>query len=240
MLTKEILLEYGLWVNDINNITDKCKLYVEPPVRLLDTVVKNAKIGAYTYMRGGYVQNVRSIGRFCSIAKGITIGLGEHPISYLSSHPFQYENVFPFWNESKRFISQVEKEKMKSSPIIGNDVWIGANVTILRGVKIGDGAVIASGAVVNKDVQPYEIVGGVPAKHIRFRFNEEIISKLLELKWWDYTLESLAGVDFTNIENAIEELNKRKEEEKLVKRKFERLVVINKQIVEEKTKILNA
>ncbi|MDW4528388.1 CatB-related O-acetyltransferase [Rossellomorea marisflavi] len=239
MLNKEELLKLGLWVNDVENIAEKGKLYIEPPVRILNTEIRNAKIGAYTFMRGGYVQNVRSIGRFCSIAKGLTIGLGEHPTEYLSSHPFQYESVFPFWKESERFEGTVEKKQMKSSPVIGNDVWIGANVTILRGVTIGDGAVVAAGAIVNKDVKPYEIVGGVPAKHIKFRFDDDQIEKLLEIKWWDYTLESLNGVNFSNIDEAIKELEKRMEEGKLEKRKLQRVVIVNREIDKEKTKVNN-
>ncbi|WP_026560974.1 CatB-related O-acetyltransferase [Bacillus sp. J37] len=233
MLDKEKLLKKGLWVDDVNNIAKDCNLFIEPPVRLLDTSVRNARIGAYTFLRGGYIQNVRSIGRFCSIAKGLLVGMGEHPLSYLSTHPFQYESVFPFWKESKDFNSTVEKEQMKSSPVIGNDVWIGANVTILRGVTIGDGAVIAAGAVVNKDVQPYEIVGGVPAKHIRYRFDEETRKKLLEIQWWNYTLDSLEGIEFNNITTAIKQLEERKEKGLLKKRKLKKVLIVNGKLKED-------
>ena len=74
---------------------------------------------------------------------------------------------------------------------IGNDVWIGANVIILPGVTISDGAIIAAGAVVNKDVKPFEIVGGVPAKTIKYRFDEDIINKLLKIKWWNWSLKEI-------------------------------------------------
>ncbi|MFC0471060.1 CatB-related O-acetyltransferase [Halalkalibacter kiskunsagensis] len=232
MIKKEELLERGLWINDVNNLSENCRIVIEPPVRLLDTVVRNANIGAYTFLRGGYIQNVKSIGRFCSIAKGLTIGLGEHPLSYLSTHPFQYSSVFPFWEEAKNFQETVEPEQMKSNPVIGNDVWIGTNVTILRGVTIGDGAVIAAGAVVHKDVKPYEIVGGVPAKHIRYRFDEQTIEKLLELQWWNYTLESLEGIEFNNIETAIKQLEERKEQGLLKKRKRIKIKIINHEIVD--------
>jgi virginiamycin A acetyltransferase len=232
LATKEELLEKGLWVNDINNLTENCRLVIEPPVRILDTTVRNARIGAYTFLRGGYVQNVKSIGRFCSIAKGFVIGLGEHPLSYLSTHPFQYEKVFPFWEEAKNFTSTVEPEQMKSNPVIGNDVWIGANVTVLRGVSIGDGAVIAAGAVVHRNVEPYEVVGGVPAKHIKYRFDEDVRKKLLELKWWNYTLESLDGIQFNDIQMAIQQLEERKEKGLLKKRKREFFEVIKREIGE--------
>lgn len=98
----------------------------------------------------------------------------------------------------------------KTAPVIGHDVWIGAKATILRGVKIGHGAVIAAGAVVNKDVEPYSIVGGIPAKHIRYRFDEATRKRLLALKWWNYDCVSFSGVDFSDIESALTELESRK------------------------------
>ncbi|MCZ7153797.1 CatB-related O-acetyltransferase, partial [Salmonella enterica] len=87
----------------------------------------------------------------------------------------------------------------------GNDVWIGANVFISRGVRVGDGAVIAAGSVVTKSVRPYEVVGGVPAKHIRFRFEPNVISELLALRWWNYEPASLAGVRFDDVRASIDE-----------------------------------
>ncbi|MEM5663830.1 CatB-related O-acetyltransferase [Bacillus toyonensis] len=100
------------------------------------------------------------IGKFCSISYGCQIGMSEHPTNYISTSPYSYgsSNIFgitPYF------------EEVHSPPIIGNDVWIGGRVIILQGVTIGDGAIIAAGAVVNKDVPPYTIVGGVPAKPIK-------------------------------------------------------------------------
>lgn len=213
--TPSLLKTMGLVVHDLGNLSRKSKIVIEPPVTLGATIVATgAAIGAYTYMRGGTIHSLTKIGRFCSVAPGVEIGPGNHPTTFLSTHPFQYgASGFDFWPAFKGFNHgdlSIPKEVAKAAPIIGNDVWIGAQVFIPRGVTIGDGAVIAAGSVVTKDVQPYEIVGGAPAKHIRFRFEPEIIEALLELKWWDYEPATLEGVPFSDIKAAIEEISRRK------------------------------
>ena len=123
------------------------------------------------------------IGKFCSFAYGvILIASGEHNYSAISSYPFY----------SKLLRKGDEKDTFCKGPIvIGNDVWVGANATILSGVTIGDGAVVAAGALVTKDVPPYSIVGGVPARVIKYRFSQDVINILLEIKWWDMEDELL-------------------------------------------------
>jgi acetyltransferase-like isoleucine patch superfamily enzyme len=119
-----------------------------------------------------------TIGNFCSIAEGVKILVsGEHCISRVSSYPF----FAHFLNKN------LEKDTFTKGEVrIGNDVWIGAKALILSGVNIGDGAVIAAGALVTDDVAPYSVVGGVPAKYIKPRFSDEISSALLEIKWWHW------------------------------------------------------
>ena len=103
--------------------------------------------------------------------------------------------MHPFIHLSNYNILKAEEiiasDKQDKPCIIGNDVWIGCNATILRGVTIGDGAIVAANAFVNKDVPPYAIVGGVPAKVLKYRFSENIITKLLHLKWWDFPIERI-------------------------------------------------
>ena len=153
--------------------------------------VSNLEIGDYSYI-GPYshVSNV-TIGKFCSIGPGFFAGWGIHPVDGLSTAPMFYSVA------RQNGLTLVEESKIdeRKRIVIGNDVFIGVNVTILDGVKIGDGAVVAAGAVVVSDVAPYSIVGGVPAKEIRKRFIDEVIVKLLEIKWWDFPDYKLRQVE---------------------------------------------
>jgi acetyltransferase-like isoleucine patch superfamily enzyme len=119
------------------------------------------------------------IGNYCSIANGATILLGgEHRVDTVTTYPFAEIVPEAFGTESISFT--------RGSVIIGNDVWIGHGATILSGVKLGDGSVVAAGSVVRKDVSPYAIVAGVPADVVRYRFPPEIIAALLRIAWWDW------------------------------------------------------
>jgi acetyltransferase-like isoleucine patch superfamily enzyme len=124
-----------------------------------------------------------TIGRYCSISQGVSILDANHPLQHKSTHPFFYDPVF----------KQVDKSYVQHLPIeIGHDVWIGTNSIIVPRVQhIGNGAVVAAGAVVTRDVPPYAIVAGNPAKIIRFRFDQSIIDELEEEKWWERDMEDL-------------------------------------------------
>lgn len=130
------------------------------------------------------------IGKFCSIACGakFLFNSANHTLSSLSTYPFPL--FFEEWNLEKKDVTKSWDNK--GNIIIGNDVWIGYEAVILAGVTIGDGTIIGTRAVVTKDVPPYTIVGGVPAKPIKKRFSEEIISKLLDIQWWNWSDEKIA------------------------------------------------
>ena len=131
------------------------------------------------------------IGKFCSIACSakFLFNSGNHKMASLSTYTFPL--FFEEWDLEKENVAQAWDQK--GDIIIDNDVWIGYEAVILSGVTIGDGAVIGCRAVVTKDIPPYTIVGGVPAKPIRKRFDEETIKELQKIKWWDWPEEKIAG-----------------------------------------------
>ena len=130
------------------------------------------------------------IGKFCSIACGakFLFNSANHTVKSLSTYPFPI--FFEEWGLDVKDITSAWDNK--GDIVIGNDVWIGYEAVIMSGVTIGDGAIIGTRAVVTKDVPPYTIVGGVPAKRIRKRFPEKTISELLKLKWWDWTFKKIS------------------------------------------------
>lgn len=149
--------------------------------------VGDAKIGRNTYIGNNSDLINCCIGRFCSISSNVCVVAPTHPSSvFVSTCPSFFstlkQNGQTFVNENK--YDEILKIKGYNA-IIGNDVWIGSNVTIKGGIVIGDGAIVAMGAVVTKDVPPYSIVGGIPAKVIKYRFSEKQIAQLKKIAWWN-------------------------------------------------------
>lgn len=153
-----------------------------------NTKFNNSSIDLFSYVGWNSILNNVEIGKFTSIAPFTEVIYGSHPLEFISTHPVFYstrkQSGISFTDEQLFEEFNYVKGTSKSL-IIGNDVWIGYGVKIIEGISIGDGAIILSGAVVTKDVKPYSIVGGVPAKFIKFRFNIEEIAKLEKMKWWD-------------------------------------------------------
>ncbi|MEZ7172917.1 CatB-related O-acetyltransferase [Sporosarcina sp. OR05] len=146
-----------------------------------------------------------SIGSYCSISNNVVIGGGMHPMNWVSMSPVFYKGK----DSVKAKFSEHEREEIKTTTI-GNDVWIGEGVLIKQGITIGDGAVIGMGSIVTKDVAPYTVVAGSPAKFIKKRFDDKIIEELLELKFWNIEekrLKSLAKY-ITDPETFIEKVKK--------------------------------
>jgi virginiamycin A acetyltransferase len=191
----------------------KTVVYIKPTIKN-----KNIIVGDFTYFSDVDFENHVThfyefyndkliIGKFCQIAAGVEFIMNgaNHQMDCVSTFPFY---IFEKWNEN---IPSLDKLPLKGDTIIGNDVWIGQNSTILPGVTIGDGVIIGAKSVVGSNIEPYSIVAGNPAKIIRKRFDEELIEIMLKLKWWDKTIEEINKLipilHNNNLEYVKEELN---------------------------------
>tara|TARA_Y100001949_G_C15986416_1_gene330833 strand:+ start:468 stop:1346 length:879 start_codon:yes stop_codon:yes gene_type:complete len=187
-------------------------------------------MGSFSFTRSVFPINT-VIGRYCSIGARVSVMGIDHPISRFTTANITYDRqaitnaqFFKDHPEIENFQVNNQEPKNTLSATIGNDVWIGEDVTIARGVSIGDGAILASKALVTKDVPPYAIVGGVPAKIIRFRFPQNAIDRLVQLKWWNYEVQSILSAsadipieEFVEmVENAVERGNAKQYNPKVV------------------------
>lgn len=166
------------------DLRDKWTEYSAPEFMAQDKRFKNYKIGEFTYGNPTILrwddETQLTIGKYCSIAEGVTIVLGGgHRTDWVTTYPLSV-----FFDELNHCAGH---PSTKGNICIGNDVWIGYGATVLSGVEIGDGAVVAANATVIKDVPPYAIVGGNPARLIKFRFDEETIRRLEQISWWNWS-----------------------------------------------------
>jgi len=143
-------------------------------------------VGFGSYINSGAIRGTTEIGRYCSIGRDVKIGLGSHNLSSLSTSSF----LEHLGNNDDAPDVCIQKSPERHL-IIGNDVWIGDNTLIKKGIKIGNGAIIGAGSIVTKDVPNFAVIVGAPARIIKYRFNEETISKLENLKWWNIDPEIL-------------------------------------------------
>jgi len=165
-------------------------------------ISKDSCVGDFSYVNAYSSIENSSIGKFCSISSGVIIGPYEHDYKFITTHPF-YKHKFYGFSDLKLFKSEV-----KNKCVLGNDVWIGVNAIIKEGIKIGNGAVVASGSVVTKDVPPYEIWGGVPARFIKSRFDQDIIDSLNDIDWTNKSPEWIQKHLIPNISEDIRVLCK--------------------------------
>ena len=158
--------------------------------------------GKYSYGNfSSFNRDLISIGKYSSISNFAHLGTSQHPTDWLTTSPIAYSN------QRMGFPTKKLWDYHTAKPVfIGNDVWIGTNAVIMDGVTVGDGAIVAAGAIVTKDVPPYAIVGGVPARIIKYRFSPEIIQELLQLKWWDLEDDVVASLPFNDVKACIKQL----------------------------------
>ena len=172
------------------------EIYVKPTIKN-----ENILVGDFTYIADSdfeshvthhypWLGDKLIIGKFCQIAAGVEFVMNgaNHQMNTVSTFPFY---TLEGWNMNP---PETEDLQLRGDTVIGNDVWIGQNATILPGVKIGDGAIIGANSVIGSDVEAYTIVAGNPARIIRKRFDDDLIKLMLEWKWWDYSIEEIDGI----------------------------------------------
>ena len=192
------------------------KSWFEPPLLVhAELTGGTIQIGSFTGFFGGNIRN-GSIGRYCSIARDVSIGPNEHPTDWLTSSVLAENPLANGWAEFARpgrrshFAQQARPfpTNLKRT-VIGNDVWIGTGTLILKGVTIGDGAVVAGGSVVTRDVPPYGVVAGTPARLKRLRFDERTVERLLALRWWRYAMFDFNDLPLSDMPRALDLLEER-------------------------------
>lgn len=199
-------------------------LTIEAPVKIVNSrIVGNTYIGAFTNIRDNcLLRSVTSIGRFTSVAGGVVMWNANHASQIITTHVI-VENADSEWlsdwtkipnsidwiRRNKEVISGMKNSGKKRTIIVGNDCWIGNGVKILQGVTIGDGAIIGAGAIVTRDVPPYAVAVGNPAKVVKYRFSDNIIAKLMALKWWNYGPDILLDSNLEDIEETIDLITSR-------------------------------
>ncbi|MEP3856730.1 MAG: CatB-related O-acetyltransferase [Porticoccus sp.] len=188
----------GIKINHMERISASSAIYAETPIslgstRIINDDIERMSFGAYSYVRSGMISNVASIGRFCSIGQNVTLGQSKriHPVDWASNSIYLCTNY----------------QYVATPTVIENDIWIGQDVVVMEGVTVGNGAIIGRNSVVTKDVLPYQIVAGNPARPIRFRFEEALIEQLLHSQWWTRDIHTLRQLDYKNVVRFTEQVS---------------------------------
>lgn len=164
--------------------------------------------GAFSYTHSGFGGNA-VIGRYCSIAPSSRLMGKEHPLDRVSTHPFTCREYYDKWVSESFGVelnAQVFQRTDRGKLIVQHDAWVGGGVLLRPGVTVGYGAVVAAGSVVVKDVPPFAIVGGNPAKLIRYRFDDDTIQRIMNVAWWRFHVRDFAGLDMTDVHAFLDEL----------------------------------
>lgn len=204
----------------------------EPPCKIVASADFKSVIqmGAFSATNGREQEGIvfgAKIGRYCSIAKDAKIGLLQHPPTWFGMSTRFYNAAEQGWNKFLgKEVCVYEYPSSQKITEIGNDVWIGNGAALMTGVKIGDGAIVASSAVVTKDVPPYAIVGGVPARIIKYRFPEETVKELLELQWWRYDVADFGEIDWRDVNQAIRDFKQKLKDNPQIKPYEPKLVTV--------------
>jgi acetyltransferase-like isoleucine patch superfamily enzyme len=161
--------------------------------------INRSTVGSYSNVGVSSYVSDSMIGRYTLIGSRVSIGGFGHPLNYLSIGAFQWGQSLEAWGYSKEFSKNFDSGIRPKEDIteIGSDCWIGDNSVILAGRNLGHGCVIGAGSVVTTDIPPYAIAVGNPARVIRYRFSDNLISQLIEFRWWELNIEDLVGTDFT-------------------------------------------
>lgn len=154
-------------------------------------VMAECELGDYSYVERGAEAIYTTIGKFCAIAANTRLNALDHPIRRVTQHKISYRPNEYF--VGAKIDKDFREKRRKARVTIGHDVWIGHGAVVMRGIAIGHGAVVAAGAVVTRNVEPYAIVAGVPARRIKWRFTKSIRERIIALAWWDWEHDRLAA-----------------------------------------------
>lgn len=167
----------------------------------------DVSIGKYSGLNESCFIARAEMGAYCAVGARSSINPFNHPLDWLSIHEFQYHARAYDWVPEWQSFKRLERDPdMIERTVVGNDVWTGHNVNVMAGVTVGDGVAIAAGAVVTKSVPPYAVVAGVPASVRKMRFDDRTIERLLKVRWWEFELSELSGLNFRDVQECLPRL----------------------------------